>query len=92
MRFIFGVEEADEGYEVGIVLVNKDFWEENGYVNDGFTEKEYDFLQPILERCGLEECMEASYDITNDLETTKAMLISEGLEYSEELTEFLIGR
>lgn len=89
MKFVFGIEKEYDEDDSGIVIVNKEFWKENGHVDDSFTEEERDFLEPIIEKCGLYEYMEASYEMSKSLEETKAMLIAEGLEYEEELTEFL---
>jgi hypothetical protein len=103
-KFIFFIEmigedccpvaSEDEADGWGISINTKECWEKNHQLTDHYTEEEWDELNPVLEKLGLDEIMESVYTAEFDRYSTKQelhdALIEAGFEFNSEFHKWMM--
>ena len=104
-RFFFHIGITPEyefvyGSPIYVVIVSEQFWNENHHIADSYTEEEEEILNPILERIGLMELMDSTYEIdglpdglsiNRQVEYAMRLMLNAGFRTNPELDLFLNG-
>lgn len=93
-KYIFAIEPVDidiMGVDYHIIVSTQSYFEQEGFVQDSYTEEELEEIQSVLEKYDAMEAMESAYECeTYTKEEIKSKLEDEELfSYSEKLQEFI---
>lgn len=86
--FLFSIVDTPDG--PATFITGKDIWENKGIMSQGFNDQEMKILDPILERAGLSELMESSYEMAKAPDETKEILLEEGLMEDKNFDKYIM--
>jgi hypothetical protein len=92
--FIYAVDPIDPEMGCRSITINSvSYWKKHKCVADHYSDKEHAILDPILEKLGLAELMESTYEVPEDtdIESIKRGLHAAGIFEDPEFTKWLDG-
>ncbi|MFT9494396.1 hypothetical protein [Anaerosolibacter sp.] len=85
--FLFSMVNGADGASVFITARND--WENEGTISESFDEEEMHTLEPILDKAGLAELMDACYEMSKPPEETMEILLEQGLLQDKNFDKFI---
>ena len=78
--------------EINVIINSADYWFEEGYLNQNYTDIEDDYLEPIIRKYGLKQYIGGCFEYNDELTRgeLREFLDKEGLEYCEKFERFIL--
>ncbi len=84
--FAIGYDDPSNTQYASIVIVDKAYWGEEGFMNDGIGDHSFD--DDVIPQ-GISNSMEATWETKMPIEEARAAMLAVGFVESEELTKFV---
>jgi len=84
--FAIGYDDPSNTQYASIVIVDKAYWEKEGFMNDGIGDQSFD--DDTIPH-GIYNSMEATWETELPIEKARAAMLEAGFVESKELTEFV---